>query len=74
MSEFFIIRKYKRQGIGIDAASAIWSLIKGEWQVRVLVSNPIACAFWLQAIKKLTAKPPVITEVKVKRRLDGLLL
>lgn len=66
MSEFFIMKKYKRQGIGTDAACEIWRQFKGAWQVRVLVSNPIACAFWLQAIEKFTSKPPAKTEIKVK--------
>jgi hypothetical protein len=30
------------------------------------VSNPIACSFWLQAIKKFTAATPAKTEATLK--------
>lgn len=66
ISEFFVMKKYKRQGVGTAAALKIWQQFKGLWQVRVLVSNPIACSFWLQAIKKLTSTDPLKTEATIK--------
>jgi len=58
IAEFFIMKKYKKQGIGTKVAHKIWAQFKGCWQVRVLVENEIASAFWLQAIKKFSSKPP----------------
>ena len=57
-TEFFVMKKYKQHGIGTAAALKIWEQFKGQWQVRVLVDNKIACSFWLQAIKKFTSVTP----------------
>ena len=64
VSEFFVMKKFKRQGVGTAAALKIWEQCKGPWQVRVLACNPIACSFWLQAIKKFT-RTPAITEATI---------
>jgi len=66
ISEFFIMKKYKRHGVGTAAALNIWEQFKGSWQVRVLVGNTIACSFWLQAIKKFISVTPAKTEVAIK--------
>jgi predicted acetyltransferase len=58
IAEFFIMRKYKKQGFGTEVAQRIWSQFKGRWQVRVLVENEVACKFWLQAIQKFTGTDP----------------
>ena len=65
MSEFFIMKKYKRHGIGTAAALKIWQQFKGPWQVRVWMNNPIACSFWLHAIQKFTSDP-IKTKVNLK--------
>lgn len=64
--DFFVMKKYKRQGFGTAAAHKIWEQFKGSWQVRVLVGNQIACSFWRQAIKKFISVTPAKTEVTVK--------
>ncbi len=66
IAEFFVMKKYKRHGVGTEAALKIWAQFKGPWQVRVLVSNHIACSFWLQAIKKFTSISPSKTERSIK--------
>lgn len=66
ISEFFIMKKYKRYGIGTAAALKVWEQFKGSWQIRVLVSNHIACLFWLQAIKKFTLATPIKNEIVIK--------
>ena len=66
ISEFFVMRKYKRHGVGTAAALKIWEQFKGPWQVRVLVGNNIACSFWLQAIKKLTSVIPAKIDATIK--------
>jgi predicted acetyltransferase len=50
MAEFFVMRKYRRGGVGRDAARAVFAKFPGEWQVRQLNSNPAATAFWRRAI------------------------
>lgn len=50
MAEFFVMRKYRRSGIGTVLAREVFARFPGEWQVRQMTSNPSATAFWLQAI------------------------
>jgi predicted acetyltransferase len=50
MAEFFVMRKYRRSGVGTVLARAVFARFPGEWQVRQMTSNPSATAFWLQAI------------------------
>ena len=66
IAEFFIMRKYKRKKIGTTVAIKVWEKFKGTWQVRVLIENKIACAFWLNAIKEFTGSIPLGDEVKIK--------
>ena len=50
MAEFFVMRKYRRHGIGLAAARAVFARFPGAWQVRQLETNPAATAFWRRAI------------------------
>ncbi len=44
--EFFVIRRYRRRGLGRRMASLLWNRYPGEWLVRVLESNTPAILFW----------------------------
>ncbi|MCC2645027.1 MAG: Acetyltransferase, family, partial [Burkholderiales bacterium] len=66
IAEFFIMKKYKKRGIGTIVAHKIWQQFNGYWQIRVLTGNQIACSFWLQAIKKFTSSIPTKVDIKVK--------
>jgi predicted acetyltransferase len=50
MAEFFVLRKYRRGGIGVAAARAVFARIPGAWQVRQMHANAGATAFWRRAI------------------------
>jgi predicted acetyltransferase len=50
MAEFFVMRKYRRGGVGVIAARAVFARFPGEWQVRELAANAGAVAFWRKAI------------------------
>jgi predicted acetyltransferase len=50
MSEFFVMRKYRRGGVGRDAAVEVFRRLPGEWQVRQLIANEPATAFWREII------------------------
>ena len=52
VAEFFIIRKYRRSGVGRDAAHAIFSRWPGRWAAAVMRANTGARAFWAQAISE----------------------
>ena len=50
MAEFFVLRKYRRGGLGTDAARAVFARFPGEWQVRQQWENTGAVDFWRRAI------------------------
>ena len=54
MAEFFVMRRYRRQGVGIAAAFAAFDRFKGPWEVRQRDENAAATAFWHRAIGDYT--------------------
>lgn len=56
IAEFFIMRKYRKQGIGAIIANTTWKLFKGKWQIRVLQENTESLRFWEYAIQQFTSK------------------
>lgn len=72
MAEFFIMRGYRRRGIGLSIAHEVWRQFPGEWEVRVRESNAPALVFWETAIKAFTgvsAVPASVEEGGVQRRV-----
>jgi predicted acetyltransferase len=55
LSEFFVLRRYRRQGVGERAAHAVFEAFPGRWEVRELGSNADALAFWRTVIGRFTA-------------------
>jgi predicted acetyltransferase len=64
MAEFFILRGYRRRGIGTQAAHEVWRRFPGPWEVRVMQSNVSAHHFWECAISEFTGEAihPVFAE------------
>jgi predicted acetyltransferase len=54
MAEFFVLRGYRRRGIGMQAAHSLWKRFPGLWEVRVMQSNVTAHPFWARAISGYT--------------------
>lgn len=54
MTEFFVLRRFRRQGVGRAAAFAAFDRFDGPWEVRQRVENPDATAFWRRAIDEYT--------------------
>ena len=52
--EFFVIRRFRRNGFGQRMAAMLWNERPGEWLVRVLEYNTPAVLFWRTAIKSYT--------------------
>ena len=50
IAEFFIVRGYRRHGIGMRAAHDVWKKFPGYWEIRVLPENQGGEAFWKRAI------------------------
>lgn len=55
VAEFFILRKYRRQGLGARAARWIFDLFPGRWEVAEIPENSAAQAFWREVIGAYTA-------------------
>ena len=54
MAEFFVVRRYRRRGLGLRVAHDIWTRLPGRWEVRVMPENQAAHAFWERAIRTFT--------------------
>ena len=54
LSEFFILRKYRRKGIGIKVAHQIFDEFPGRWSVGQETDNYPAQAFWRKVIDAYT--------------------
>lgn len=52
--EFFVVRKYRRKGVGRIFAEHVWNLYPGKWVVRVLQRNLPALPFWRAAVSGYT--------------------
>src|SRR6478672_11379449 len=46
MAEFFVLRGYRRLGIGTRVAHDLWTRFPGKWEVRVRGLNKRAAYFW----------------------------
>lgn len=53
--EFFVLRKFRRHGVGKQMATLVWNEHPGEWLVRVLEANAPAVLFWRTAISGCSA-------------------
>jgi predicted acetyltransferase len=55
VGEFFILRKYRGRGVGKEVAHRLFDMFRGNWQVRELLENTPAQAFWRRIIDEYTA-------------------
>jgi predicted acetyltransferase len=51
VDEFFVLRTFRRQGIGRRAAHALFERLTGQWEVGVVRRNTGATAFWRTAVR-----------------------
>jgi predicted acetyltransferase len=54
MDQFFVLKKYRRHGIGSAAASAVLDTHPGHWQVGQMPANLAAQAFWRSLVGSYT--------------------
>ncbi len=67
VSEFFVMRKYRRRGVGTRVARALFARFPGRWEVAVLTWNP-ARRFWRGVIRRVATGRVVAS----RRRHDDL--
>lgn len=54
LSEFFVMRKYRRMKVGVTAARLTFDLFPGRWRVTELPNNLPAQLFWQKVISAYT--------------------
>ena len=54
LAEFFVLRAYRRSGVGRRAAVLLWNGLPGQWVVRVSEANRSAVPFWEAAVREYT--------------------
>lgn len=64
MAEFFVLRRYRRCGVGTEAARQVWSRLPGRWEIRVMESNKAGYQFWARTIA--TAVSETISPVRAE--------
>ncbi|MEH2380733.1 MAG: GNAT family N-acetyltransferase [Nostoc sp.] len=55
IAEFFILRRYRQQGIGKNVAFQIFDRFCGKWEIHQLTTNVVARKFWRRVIGEYTA-------------------
>lgn len=64
VAEFFVLRGYRRRGIGIEIAHQLWRRFPGTWEVRVMESNIAALPFWQRAVAEFIGTPASAARVE----------
>ncbi len=55
MAEFFVLRKFRRQGVGREVARRIFDMFPGRWSVPQVEDNYPAQVFWRKVISEYTS-------------------
>lgn len=54
LGEFFVMRKYRRRGIGEHAARTLFDRLRGRWEIGTVHGNATAQAFWRRVLGRYT--------------------
>ena len=54
MGQFFVMKRYRRLGVGRQAARHIFDALRGRWEVGQMPLNHAATAFWRRVIADYT--------------------
>ncbi len=54
ISEFFVLRRYRRRGVGEGVATRLFDRFPGRWEVVQMASNVDAQLFWRSVIARYT--------------------
>ena len=59
VAEFFVARRFRREGVGREAARLLWNALPGKWTVRVSEGNNAALRFWDPVVRSLVSNASV---------------
>jgi predicted acetyltransferase len=72
LSEFFVLYKYRKIGVGTYVAKEIFKRFKGKWQLMYHPKNIISKYFWNKVVKEYTkGKYEIIKDNKEAMYKDG---
>ena len=76
MAHFFVMRKYRRRGVGRLAVNLLWDLLPGKWEVTQLFNHEAATAFWRSVIAERTGgefweEPDAEAELSTGHRMQS---
>lgn len=71
VSDFFIMRKFRRKGIGKHVAFSIFEQFKGVWEVKQTYANKPAYAFWKKVISEFIKEAPYKEEMLENELWNG---
>jgi len=54
MDQFFVMRKYRRSGVGTTLAKGTFAALRGAWEVGEMLNNQGAQSFWRKVISQYT--------------------
>jgi predicted acetyltransferase len=54
MSEFFVMRRYRRHGVGRIVAATLFDRFPGQWHIQQILANVPAQVFWRSVIGSYT--------------------
>jgi predicted acetyltransferase len=54
MDQFFVLKKYRRRGVGHRMAQSVFAALPGRWEVGQMPQNHAAQAFWRKVIGAYT--------------------
>jgi predicted acetyltransferase len=54
MAEFFVMKKYRKLGVGEQAAAKLFNKFSGNWKVAQMEINIPAQSFWKKTIERYT--------------------
>jgi predicted acetyltransferase len=54
VAEFFVMRKYRRKGVGSVCAAHAFDLFPRRWEVCQQANNAVATAFWRKVVHRYT--------------------
>jgi predicted acetyltransferase len=72
LDNFFVMRKYRRQGVGTRAAHGLFRRYPGRWELTTATGNEVARAFWPRAIGAFGSGD--VRQVSLEREHGPLLL
>jgi predicted acetyltransferase len=69
MAEFFVLRRFRRRGIGTELAEDVWRRCPGKWQIRVMENNVPARSFWRASIERFTGKEAKMVRFQAEKTI-----